>query len=301
MRNANPRSGLRLLPRSITTLQDTEKFDKRNQTAYLLKLVACGHRHDANQVLSQQPDLLLQRADVTDYSGRTFKNITAYDYAYWAKDKHACRMLEARMDPTIKSEVLRSCQAIENNGLSYKQNGKLITNSKHYDFTPFKTALEHYVQGYDVWLDTGNWNSIQAAWMMVGQAQCEVPVHVAHEYCRIDRAFHPRPEFDEDYLPENLTIYNYRTEREEVWFPIDTSASSGLGVDFGIIFAGRGSRRCYVVLGPSDDKSGWDYVARLLAWRESAGGDIDLAAISHLDTVRTADLQQSLANLRAEK
>ena len=81
MRNANPRSGLRLLPRSITTLQDTEKFDKRNQTAYLLKLVACGHRHDANQVLSQQPDLLLQRADVTDYSGRTFKNITAYDYA----------------------------------------------------------------------------------------------------------------------------------------------------------------------------------------------------------------------------
>lgn len=301
MRNANPRTGSRSLPRSIKPLQDTEKYDKSNQAAYLLKLIVYGHRHDANQLLSQQPDLLLQRGDVTDYSGRKFKNITAYDYAYWAKDKHACRMLEARMDAAIKAEVLRCCQAIESNGLSYEQNGKLIEHSKHYDFTPFKTALEHYVQGYDVWLDTSNWKAIEAAWMMVGRAQCEVPVHVAHEYCRMDRSFHPRPEFDEDYLPENLTIYNYRTEREEVWFPIDTAASSGLGVDFGIIFAGRGSRRCYIVRGPSEGKGCWDYVARWLAWRESAGGDIDLAAISHLDTVRTADMQQSLENLRAKK
>lgn len=268
--------------------------------ANLLELVAYGQRHAAHQLLIANPTLLLQQGDVTDYSGRFFKNITAYDYAYWAKDTHACRMLEGHMDALAKKSTLQSCQQIDKEGLTYEQHGQKIEHSKHFDFAPFIRALEHYAQGYDLWLDTSNWKAIEAAWMMVGRAQCDVPVHVAHEYCRIDRSFHPRPDFDEDYLPENLTIYNYRTEREETWFPLVMSESSGLGVNFGIIFAGRGSRRCYVVRSPSEGTECWDYVARWLAWRETAGGEIDLAAISHLDVVRTADLAQSRKNLRTK-
>jgi len=108
------------------------------------------------------------------------------------------------------------------NGLSYEQYGQTEC-SAHFDFAPLIKVLEQYVQGYDLWLDSSNWKAIEAAWMRVGQAQRDVPVHVAHEYCRIDRSFHPRPNFDEEYLPENLTVYNYKTEHEEVWFPLITS------------------------------------------------------------------------------
>lgn len=54
-------------------------------TAKLLMLVAQGQQIQAQALQAQQPNLLSQRGDVTDYSGRTFKNITAYEYAYWAK------------------------------------------------------------------------------------------------------------------------------------------------------------------------------------------------------------------------
>jgi hypothetical protein len=282
-----------------------EQADSNPETSHpefeLLQLVAYGQRHAANQLLIANPTLLLQPAEVTDYSGRLFKNITPYEYAYWAKDTHACRMLEAHMDAQSKADMLKCCEAMEANGIDYVQNGQIIKNSKHFDFTPFINALQHYTQGYDIWLDTGNWKAIEAAWMKVGLAQRDVPVHVAHEYCRIDRSFHPRPNFDEEYLPENLTIYNYRTEHEERWFPLVTTDSSGLGINYGIIFAGRGSRRCYVVRGVSEGQECWDYVARWLAWRETAGGDADLAAITHLDTVRTADLEISRKNLRSKK
>jgi hypothetical protein len=282
------------MPSSKNALSPETEF----QDFYLLKLIAYGHRYLANQMISQTPDLLLQRSDVTDYSGRTFKNITAYEYAYWAKDTHACRILETHMNAAIKADILKCCQAIEKDGLSYEQYGQVIKHSKHFDFGPFIKALEQYVAGYGRWLTTSDWKAIESAWMMVGQAQRDVPVHVAHEYCRIDRAFHPTPTFDEAYLPENLTIFNYKTEQEEVWFPLGSSDASGLGINFGIVFAGRGSRKCYVVRGPDEGNKCWDYIARWLAWRDTAVGDADLAAIQHLDVVRTADLKQSLKNLK---
>lgn len=298
MRTPKPLTAAKSVKQKAPSPKNARSAEKEVQDFDLLKLIAYGHRHLANQMLSKTPDLLLQRSDVTDYSGRTFKNITAYDYAYWAKDTHACRILEAHMTAAIKADMLKCCQAIEKEGLSYEQYGQVIEHSKHFDFGPFIKALEQYVAGYDRWLTTSDWKAIESAWMMVGQAQRDVPVHVAHEYCRIDRAFHPTPTFDEEYLPENLTIFNYKTEQEEVWFPLGSSDASGLGINFGIVFAGRGSRKCYVVRGPNEGNKCWDYIARWLAWRDTAGGDVDLAAIQHLDAVRTADLKQSLDNLR---
>ena len=79
-------------------------------TAKVLMLVAQGQQTQAQALLVHQPNLLSQRGDVTDYSGRTFKNITAYEYAYWAKDWHMCRMLEAHMDEETKALTLASCE-----------------------------------------------------------------------------------------------------------------------------------------------------------------------------------------------
>ena len=113
----------------------------------------------------------------------------------------------------------------------------------------------------------------EMAWLAVGKAQREVPAHIAHEYCRPDRSFDPAPSFYEETLPRVLNFDNYVTNVKS-WFPLAPS-SSGLGFDFGI-FRGR---------------AGW--ASGLRASFLDRDGARDLAAVSRLDEVRTADLTQS--------
>lgn len=258
---------------------------KRMQVPKFLLHVARGERNKANSLLNNNPDaqLLLQTPGTfTDYSGRTFSNCTAYEYAYWAKDTHMQRMLEKHMDEETKAKMLERVDAIEANGLTYTQHGE-IKNSKHFDFTPLKTALQEFVNGYDAWYAAGNWVAMKAAWMKLGKAQRDLPVHVANEYCRKDRSFDPLPAFNEASLPEELTFYNFETDRDELWFPLSDSPSSGLGVDCAV-GRGRGDARGR---GRGLAAGTWVFVAV-----------VDLAAVSRLDEVRTDDLTQSRENLK---
>lgn len=253
-------------------------------SAKLLEYIVTGKQDEAEQLLIKTkealPKLLEQETKVTDYSGRTFK-CTAYEYAYWAKDTHMCRMLERYMDKDTKAAMLERCAAIEANGLKYTQNGTEQC-SKHFDLTPLKKALQDYVDGYDNWKRTNSWDAIKAAWMQVGMAQRDLPVHVINEYCRPDRSFDPKPAFNEDELPRIVTFLNYRTGDVELLFPLVVSGSSGLGVDFAIA---RGWRDV-AVLAPG---GGLTVAA---SW-------VDLAAVSHLDEVRTDDLTQSRKDLES--
>ncbi|WP_173235463.1 hypothetical protein [Legionella antarctica] len=230
-------------------------LDKHTRTLFqppailskFLEFVAHGKQDHAEKIFTirkknphQLQELLLERGTVTDYSGRTFTNISAYEYAYWAKDKHMCRMLESHMDENTKAAMLKRCEAIESNGLTYKQHGVEVKNSKHFDLTPLKTALNNYIDGYDNWESSQNCDAMKAAWMEVGKEQRDVPVHVANEYCRKDRSFDPTPQFNEDKLPRKLAFHNYNTNKGESWFPLVISDSSGLAVDFALIRAGRG-------------------------------------------------------------
>ena len=242
----------------------------------LLRFVVRGEQEKADGLLSKHPELLLKRGTITDYSGRTFKNITAYEYAYWALDTHMCRMLERHMDANTATIMHQRCLDIDKNGLTYEQRGVVIEHSRHFDLTPLKSALQDYVDGYDHWLATSNWPAMEAAWIAVGMAQRDVPVHVANEYCRSDRSFHPRPAFNEETLPRNLKFYNDNTGREASWFPLVVSASSGLGVDFALIRM-RSLESRLAPLG--------------------VFAAVDLAAVSRLDEVRTIDLTQSRENL----
>ena len=147
---------------------------------------------------------------------------------------------------------------------------------KDFDFHSLITALETYVNTYATrW----GYHELEMVWLEVGKAQRDVPAHIAHEYCRGDRSFDPRPEFNEDTLPRVLTFYNSVTAVKS-WFPL-TSSSSGLGFDFGLLRRARG--------GSAAGAAGWAAGA--------AAPTLDLAAVSHLDEVRTADLTQSRENL----
>jgi len=221
---------------------------------------------------------LLYQGKFTDYSGRTF-NFSAYEYAYWAKDTHMCRMLERYMNDATKAEMLARVNEIERTGLSYIQHDAAYC-THHFDLTPLIQVLKFFVDNYDAWYAERNWAAMEAAWLNVGLAQRDVPAHVAQEYCRPDRAFNPCPPFNEPALPRILTFLNWTTKRDESWFPL-TSSNSGLGFDFalmrGTVVKGQAPRDAQVLVG----------VPR----------SVDLAAVSRLDEVRTVELTQSREHL----
>ncbi|KGP62322.1 hypothetical protein EP47_01760 [Legionella norrlandica] len=255
------------------------------QARHFLHDVAKGKQIEAEALLTaalaNTQTLLRTPGIFTDYSGRTF-NCTAYEYAYWAKDTHMCRMLENHMDEETKAQMLARIDIIEASGLSYQQNGT-EHRSAHFDLTALKTALQDYVNGYDGWSSARDLAAIKVAWMSVGKAQRDVPTHVAHEYCRPDRSFHPCPPFNEPTLPRVLTFYNYIIHCDDSWFHLAPS-NSRLGFDFGLMRA-----REEVVLIVKAEAASWCTVARAVA--------DDLAAITRLDEVRTADLTQSREHL----
>ena len=263
------------------------------QTRQFLHAVAKGRQDEADDLLTASPanrqDLLRIPGVFTDYSGRTF-NCTAYEYAYWAKDTHMCRMLERHMDDETKAYMLVRIDDIERPdaatgqpmGLVYSQGG-FEHRSAHFNLLPLVDALQRYVDGYNNWERTHNWDAMKAATMEVGILQRDLPVHVVNEYCRPDRSFYPRPEFNEETLPRSVKFYNCDTQSEQTLFPLVVSDIAGLGIDFALIRGGPvngGKRRASGRWGGSGE------------WRM-----LDLAAVSHLDEIRTIDLTLSRENL----
>jgi hypothetical protein len=188
------------------------------------------------------------------------------------------------MDEDTKALILARITTNDEIGLSYHQNGALH-RSPHFDLTPLKEAYQRYLDGYGAWLAASHWGAIDAAWLAVGLAQRDVPVHVAQEYCRSDRSFYPCPEFNEASLPRVLSIYDYECRRVREWFP--TPPVGGLGLDFSAYCGDRPwspARLCRAACG-----------------RESVpprAGE-DLAAITRLDEVRTDQLTQSREYLQS--
>ena len=251
---------------SHLTQQDLREWAMSGRQAYsiflapnilgkFLECIAYGQQDKAEELLSDvfkgQPKkiqaALQYQGKFTDYSGRTF-NCTAYEYAYWAKDTYMCRMLERHMDGETKAYLFARINEIERIdegtgqpvGLAYQQGG-LEHRSAHFDLEPLISALQRYVDGYDNWERTRNWDAMEAAWMEVGLLQRDIPVHVLNEYCHPDRSFNPRPEFNEERLPRNIRFYNFNTGVEEPLFPLVISDSSGLGVDFALIRGRHGA------------------------------------------------------------
>ena len=263
-------------------------FQPELRAARLLLFVVRGEQDAADAMLRQHPELILKCGDVTDYSGRTFKKITAYEYAYWAKDTHMCRMLEAHMDDATKAKMFEGIDAMERDGLTYEQHG-VVEHSKHFDFTPLITALTRYVQGFNHWHVTSNQAARITAWMEVGLAQRDIPAHLAQEYCRRDRSFSPLPLFNvkEESLPRTLAFYNYDTTDNETWYPLAVSPTSGLGFDFALL-------RAHI----DEARAGLEDATDAPRWPWGVLAAFDLAAVSHLDEVRTADLTLSRENLQ---
>ncbi|CEG56600.1 SidC [Legionella fallonii] len=228
-------------------------FKPQIDAKQFLQHVAYGEQNEAEDLLKKDNEFaqeLLTASDIpfTDYSGRTF-TCTAYEYAYWAKDAHMCRMLEQYMDDNTKKELLNRVERMEEpigeelfkkpRGLLYTQKGNKY-RSDHFDLTPLKQALKTYIEAYDNNEDS---ETLEALWIKVGLSQRDVPAHIAHEYC------HPKRSFDDvsqnpslldasksSNLERSLKFYNWVTNVNDFWFtPNSYSVDSGLGFSFAIL------------------------------------------------------------------
>jgi ankyrin repeat protein len=145
----------------------------------LLKFVAEGEQDQAEALIRKDSTLLLAAGKVTDLSGRTFENITAFQYALWAMDYHMWTMIQKYLPTEAQA---KQHALLESKGTAH---------GKHFDLQPLLGALKTYIDNAYTWR-----YSQRAAdqWCKkVGGAQKLLPAHVVNEYCRPDRPFDPCP------------------------------------------------------------------------------------------------------------
>jgi hypothetical protein len=245
----------------------------KTQLPAFLEDVAKGKQDKAEHLLTftrQNIQILLEaRGIFTDYAGKTFY-CTAYEYAYWAKDTHMRRMLEKYMDEETKTYLLKRIDKMEKRGLTYLQDNQLY-RSRGFNFDVLDAAWAHYWRNYPKWINDGDLESLQKAWLEIGKAQREVPAHVAQEFCGLVRGFSLIPAFDDLTLSRNIKFYNEIKDRHESWFPLQ-SPNSGLGFHFAIFISNQSE-------------------ARGSAAGPEAG--IDRLVLDRLAKIRTKDLQIS--------
>jgi hypothetical protein len=185
--------------------------------------VVRGH-HTAVAEMLKNPEFMLKRGLVTDLSGRIFPNISGFEYALWALNKHMwTKMLsclpENKEGEKIKAELRAHYQKLKELGVTYTLHGVTRTE-KHFDFegTIFK-ELQEYVNKKD----NNQWAT------GVGRAQRLLPMHVVYEYCS-DTPFYPVPDFKGQ--PKSSTQFTnwWRNAEKELWFCKD----SKLGIKFAI-------------------------------------------------------------------
>jgi hypothetical protein len=261
-------------------------FGNRLPVLALLQHVVRREQAQAEAFVKKNLDLIFAKEDVIDYSGRRFKNISAWEYALWAYDRHMWTMLLKYIPKDQIPLALEQLNNLEENGITYtisetvtdpeskaEQTRERTITEPHYDFALI-VALQMYVNNYEQW----SYGQCVEYWCKkVGGAERLVPVYVANYYCDRNHSFDPVPKFNEDELPRTLEFYNYLSKSTVSWFPF--SSSSGLGFDFAI---GRGGARARggVASGPG------------AAWR-------DLAAVTTLYKVRQSEftqLKQQLQN-----
>jgi hypothetical protein len=173
-----------------SSLKPEDKLDAK-ALEQLLKCVAEGEQDEAEALIKKDAKLLLAVGKVTDLSGRTFDNVTAFQYALWAMDYHMWTMVQKYLpiEAQAKQHAL-----LDSKGTAH---------GKHFDLQPLLDALKTYVD------NAGKWGWDQRAvdqWGKVGGAQKFLPVHVVNEYCRPDRSFHPCPSEWTSPLPRTRAV-----------------------------------------------------------------------------------------------
>lgn len=178
-------------------------------------------------MLKKDVTLIFKKESVIDYSGRTFVDISGFEYALWALDK---RMWTTMLDCLPQNEesekmraiLLKQYRKVDSDGVNYWLNSKKITE-KHFDFTnTIIKELQTQVDSKSVF-DVEDESALDKQWREgVGGAQKLLPMHVVYEYCSKSE-----PKLSRQF-------YNWTTEKLENWFGPDSKLAKDFAIYKGI-------------------------------------------------------------------
>ncbi len=230
--------------RDLVNLAQTSKyhlalFQPVIDVRKLLHHVTRGEHDVVKAMLKQDISLIFKRGKVTDCSGREFENISGFEYALWALDKHMwAKMItcvpQNEEDKRIFEKLIAQYNKVNTDRVTYRLNGKTITE-KHFDFE--NTIIKELQTQVDSINAPGvkSWDTIDNQWREgVGGAQKRLPMHIVDEYCS-NEPFYPVPKFITQ-PKSSKQFYNWATDKDENWFSVD----SKLSVDFAI-YRGSGA------------------------------------------------------------
>lgn len=216
--NSTEQRALRLTNKQLHTFFQPKKL--QDILTQLLWNVVAGEQSAVRDMLRSCPNLLLIRGAVTDYSGRTFTNITVFEYAVWALDvRYMCPMMldiipQDKSGEVIRKGLLQQFKNMMRSGLTYTLNGRTY-NEKHYDFSLLINAYKNYISKL-----TSNYPFSSAEYWIrvIGSLQFETVAHVAQHYCDKKVPFHTIPNFDANNFNRTLTYYDCETKAIKTWW-----------------------------------------------------------------------------------
>lgn len=126
---------------ATTSTKNLEFFkplaDARKLTQFLFELTR-GNHEAVRAMLAKDKSLFYRKSKVTDCSGRTFENISGFEYALWALDKHMwTTILDCLPEGQEGHKILQLLKGqydnLDKNGITYSLNGQPI-NENHFNF-----------------------------------------------------------------------------------------------------------------------------------------------------------------------
>lgn len=199
------------------SLKITDPYHIQNQLNILLDLVGWGKQDIAELILKANQDLANRKGNLTDCSGRTWKNITAYQYAILALDYHMWNMIKKYLK---QEDAFKQIEEITEKAILNENEGWII-NSNNFDWPaiswfPLINALQIYVANFNKW----SYEQLVEHWLqLVGGAQLILPSHIINEYSHPTRSFFPCPKWEdhsnEVALPRTGVLYWRSSQNEE--------------------------------------------------------------------------------------
>ena len=259
----------------------------------------------AEDLLKQSPEFLLERGDITDWGGRTFKHITAFEYALWAKDFKMLEMMLSCIPNTFDGDEIRAALLEQYNqvkapieaggGLNYTLTYERpnldakgipirdaagnwqttfvteIHTENHFDVTSLLTAYQDYDTRFPDF-NTRIWEQHDACCIkIIGTLQHLLPIHLLQRYCSPDTPFYPLPEFT-GVFKRATRFYN---RNYEAW---ESLLYSSLSTDFSLF------RATWPWAQPEGERL---YRSDTQSW----AAPLDLAAIRRVDEVSTNEIE----------
>jgi len=137
----------------------------------LLKWVTEGHLVEVENLLKKNPNLALMKGSVTDLSGRTFKDISAFQYAAWALDTEMCELMLHKAGNAGAAVADTQLNELEKNPWGH---------GSHYDPSPLVKKAQKYIKNCDEW----SVDKCKEYWQKeVGGEQRKCPAWLIYAWC----------------------------------------------------------------------------------------------------------------------